>query len=452
MIVNVILAILVLSVIIIVHEFGHFIVAKANGVTVLEFALGFGPKLIHFKKGETVYSIKLLPFGGSCMMLGDEFMEAQTDEDEDEQADEKDGKAKTLEEEYDADRAFSNKSVWSRIAIIAAGPLFNFLLALILSIIMIGVDGYDLCTVDKVYDNSPAQEAGLAEGDTILKINGDKMSCSREYSFYRYYNAAKTMNITYERDGQKYTTQLTPQYTKLSSYKMGVVIEPDCTIQSVTKDSPAEAGGMQAKDIILSVDGIAMENSTQFTEYLNRSTGETLSVVVSRNGNQVTLAVTPQLVEQESYYTGLASYGEYVKLSPAQTIVCAFKEVGYWIEIVIESLGMMFTGQVGINDLTGPVGTVSVMSSVVESSKPAGTVAVLMTLFSLAIMISANLGVMNLLPLPALDGGRLVFFILEVLRGKPVKKEHEGMVHFVGMILLMLLMAYVMFKDIRGLF
>ena len=94
MIVNVILAILVLSVIIIVHEFGHFIVAKANGVTVLEFALGFGPKLIHFKKGETVYSIKLLPFGGSCMMLGDEFMEAQTDEDEDEQADEKDGKAK----------------------------------------------------------------------------------------------------------------------------------------------------------------------------------------------------------------------------------------------------------------------------------------------------------------------------------------------------------------------
>ena len=103
----------------------------------------------------------------------------------------------------------------------------------------------------------------------------------------------------------------------------------------------------------------------------------------------------------------------------------------------------MFTGQVGINDLTGPVGTVSVMSSVVESSKPAGTVAVLMTLFSLAIMISANLGVMNLLPLPALDGGRLVFFILE---------EHEGMVHFVGMILLMLLMVYVMFKDIRGLF
>ena len=144
--------------------------------------------------------------------------------------------------------------------------------------------------------------------------------------------------------------------------------------------------------------------------------------------------------------------GNYVKASPAETVVNAFKEVGYWIEVVVESLGMMFTGQVGINDLSGPVGTVSVMSSVVEESKSGGFISVLMSLFYLAIMISANLGVMNLLPLPALDGGRLVFFVLEVLRGKPVKKEHEGMVHFVGMVLLMILMVYVMFKDIRGLF
>ena len=221
MIVNVILAILVLSVIIIVHEFGHFIVAKANGVTVLEFALGFGPKLIHFKKGETVYSIKLLPFGGSCMMLGDEFMEAQTDEDEDEQADEKDGKAKTLEEEYDADRAFSNKSVWSRIAIIAAGPLFNFLLALILSIIMIGVDGYDLCTVDKVYDNSPAQEAGLAEGDTILKIDGACVSSAADA--VRQLSGGKSVRLLVQRGQKQAEFFLTPEKTQ-QGYRLGVSV------------------------------------------------------------------------------------------------------------------------------------------------------------------------------------------------------------------------------------
>lgn len=451
MIVNVILAILVLSVIIIVHEFGHFIVAKANGVTVLEFSLGFGPKLIHFKKGETVYSIKLLPFGGSCMMLGDELLENVSDDTENE-GQEDDGKEKILESGYDADRAFSNKSVWSRIAIIAAGPLFNFLLALILSIVVIGMQGYDPCTVDKVYENSPAQSAGLMEGDKILKINHDTMSFAREYSLYRYYNADKVMNITYERDGKKYTTVLTPEYTKTESYKIGIIITPECVVDSVTEDSPAKEAGMMDNDIIRSVDGVAMENSTQFTEYLTQTQGKTVTVTVERNGEMLNLNITPSMVEMESYYTGLVSMGNYVKASPMETVGYAFRETGYWIEMVIDSLGMMFTGKVGINDLTGPVGTVSVMSTVVEESRSDGVVSVLMSLFNLAIMISANLGVMNLLPLPALDGGRLVFFIIEVLRGRPVKKEHEGMVHFVGMVLLMLLMVYVMFKDIRGLF
>ncbi len=452
MIVNVILAILVLSVIIIVHEFGHFIVAKANGVTVLEFALGFGPKLVSFKKGETEYSIKILPFGGSCLMLGDEFVEDLPSLKDDEGNDVEDRKETELETKYSADRSFSNKPVWSRIAIIAAGPLFNFLLALILAIILIGVQGYDPCTIDKVYDNSPAQSAGLMEGDKILKINNDNISFAKEYSFYRYYHAQDTMNITYERDGKKYTTVLTPEYTKTQSYKIGIIISNDCVVDSVTDDSPAKEAGMKDKDIIRSVDGVKVENSTQFTEYLTQAQGKTVELVVERNGQNITLNVTPSYVEVESYYTGLISMGNYVKASPIETVVNAFKEVGYWIEVVVESLGMMFTGQVGINDLSGPVGTVSVMSSVVEESKSGGFVSVLMSLFYLAIMISANLGVMNLLPLPALDGGRLVFFVLEVLRGKPVKKEHEGMVHFVGMVLLMILMVYVMFKDIRGLF
>lgn len=112
----------------------------------------------------------------------------------------------------------------------------------------------------------------------------------------------------------------------------------------------------------------------------------------------------------------------------------------------------MFTGKVGINDLSGPVGTVSIMSDIVEESKADGAFYVFLNLLNLAGLISSNLGVMNLLPIPALDGGRLVFLVLEVLRGKPVKKEHEGIVHFVGMILLLILMVYIMFKDIRGLF
>ena len=161
MVINVILAILVLSIIIIIHEFGHFIVAKANGITVVEFSLGFGPKLIHFKKGETEYCLKLLPFGGACIMLGEDFLEADEDEDEDTTENEdKSGyenttdnidkssygqtaggymsqkaKDEALEQGYDMSKSFANKSVWSRIAVIAAGPLFNFFLAFVFMVV-----------------------------------------------------------------------------------------------------------------------------------------------------------------------------------------------------------------------------------------------------------------------------------------------------------------------------
>ena len=175
-------------------------------------------------------------------------------------------------------------------------------------------------------------------------------------------------------------------------------------------------------------------------------------MVVKRDGQDVTLKVTPTLVESEEYYTGFDSYGYRVKVSPAQTILCSFKEVGYWIETVVKSVGMMFTGKLGINDLSGPVGVVDSVNTVVEQSKPDGAWHVCLSIFQYIVMLSANLGVMNLLPLPALDGGRLLFMFIEVVRGKPVKKEREGMVHFVGMVLLMLLMVYIMFKDIVNLF
>ncbi len=479
MVINVILAILVLSIIIIIHEFGHFIVAKANGITVVEFSLGFGPKLIHFKKGETEYSLKLLPFGGACIMLGEDFLEADDDEDEQEETSEGDNnfgnntgnasmyssdntsagsymsekkKQEALEAGYDMSKSFANKSVWARIAVIAAGPIFNFILAFVCSVVIIGSIGYDPCMVDVVYDNSPAVSAGLQEGDKIVKVNNQKITFYRDYSFYRAYHADNTMNITYERDGQKYTTTLTPEYVKQQKYQMGVTLEQNGTIAGVSDGTPAQKAGIKKGDIITAVNGVAVDGSTKIIELVGQCNGESVDITINRDGNTMQFNVTPDSVENEYYYTGFASYGARQKVSPISVIGYAFKEVGYSVNTVVKSLGMMFTGQVGINDLSGPVGTVSAMSNIVEESKADGTFYVILNLLNLAGLISANLGVMNLLPIPALDGGRLVFLILEVLRGKPVKKEHEGMVHFVGMIFLFVLMIYVMFKDIRGLF
>lgn len=387
MVLNVILAILVLSIIVIVHEFGHFIIAKANGITVVEFSIGFGPKLIHFRKGETEYCIKALPFGGACTMLGDEFLEMsviQSEEDNDEELTDEEKEAKkrklAIENGYDMEKSFASKSVWARIAVIAAGPVFNFLLAFVCAVVIVGSLGYDPCDIDVIKDNSPATEAGLQEGDVITKVNGHKVTFYRDFYFYRAYNADKTLNITFTRDGEKMTTTVTPQH-----------INVDVTVE-------------------------------------------------------------PKMVEVESYDTGFVVYGDRVKTSPIGTLKYSVEEVGYSVKTVIQSLGMLFTGKIGFDSLLGPVGTVSTMSEIVEESKADGAFYVFLNLMNLAALISANLGVMNLLPIPALDGGRLVFLIIEALRGKPVKREHEGIVNFIGMILLVILMVVVLFKDIMALF
>lgn len=450
---NIVLAIIVLSVIIIVHELGHFILAKANGVMVMEFCIGFGPKLVSFKKGETVYSIKLLPFGGACIMLGEDFLDTEDEAEEGESEETSDNSAeKSVKEKYDMSRSFPAQSVLARMSILAAGPVFNFILAFVLSVIIIGFAGYDPCEVSAVADNSPASSAGLEAGDLITKINGHRVTFSRDLSLETLMHPDRTLNITYERDGQKYTAKVVPEYQKKVSYMTGITILSDCSIQTVENDSPAKKGGIKAGDKIKSIQGTEIENTQQIVDIIAACDGSEQTIVVERDGKELTLKVTPQMKERESYYTGLYSYGARQKAGALSTVGYAFKDVGYWIRTVFGSLGMMFRGQVSLDDVSGPVGVVSVIGDVVEESKSDGAFYVLLNLFNMTVMISANLGVMNLLPLPALDGGRLLFVILEILRGKPVAKEKEGIVHFAGMILLMILMVVVMFNDIKNLF
>lgn len=445
---NIIIAIIVLSVIIIVHEFGHFILAKANGVMVLEFTLGFGPKLLHFKKGETEYSLKLLPFGGACIMLGEDFASEPSVNGETEVS----ANEENLKHEYDMNRSFANKSVWARMSILAAGPIFNFLLAFILSVFIIGFLGYDPARIDKVASDSPAASAGLMEGDVITEINGRDIDFSREYSLYTMFYPDKTENITYIRDSKKYTVTVVPKYEKISAYRVGITITMDCGVNSVEAGSPAEKAGLKINDVIRTVDGTELTSGDQLSSILSGTKDREVTMVVMRDGNAVSLNVTPTLVETESYTTGITSYGERVKASPLGTVVYSVKETGYWIRYVFDSLSMMLSGRFSLNDVAGPVGVVNVIGNVVEQSKPDGVLYVLLNIFSLTVMISANLGVMNLLPLPALDGGRLVFCIIEALRGKPVPREKEGMVHFVGMVLLMLFMVVILFNDLKNIF
>lgn len=423
------LAFLVLSIVIIIHEFGHFVVAKISGVTVTEFSLGMGPRLIKFTRKGTMYSLKLFLFGGSCMMLGEEGGDSK------------------------AEGSFDSVSVWKRIAIIAAGPIFNFILALVFSILLIGMKGYDPAVLYNVAENTPAYEAGLRDGDHIVKVNGKKITFYGDYQLYMFDHEGDSLDIEYKRDGKKYKTTLVPELVKGYKYMMEVYIDPEKPlISDIMEDGAADNAGMKAGDLILSINGEKVETRQDVSKLVDASEGKEILVVVNRDGSEKELRITPSKEYREYYEYGYTFSAERVKCSPLGTIKYSFKNVGYWVKAVFKSLGLMITGNVSLDDVAGPVGIVTEIGNVVDESKSDGGFYVFLNLMNWCIMLSANLGIMNLLPIPALDGGRLVFLGIEAVRKKPVPKEKEGMVHFVGIVLLMLLMVVILFNDISKLF
>ena len=422
-----ILALLILSIIIIVHEFGHFIIAKASGVKVVEFSLGMGPRLIKFTHKGTMYSLKLFLFGGSCQMLG---------EDDEE----------TIEGSY------NNASVWQRIAISVAGPFANFILALVGAIVLIGIAGYDPCVIYSVDEGTPAYEAGLLPGDRIVKINNKKIVTYGDYGIYSMFYDGEELDVVVERDGEDVALNFTPEWIKEDRYLMGVYMDNSTRVTGFSEGSVAKEAGMKAGDVIYSVNGEVTETYDDLIGLVQVYGEEEIDFVVIRDDKKVELKITPVKTHTEYYEFGYTISAARIKGSPLDTIKYGFYEVGYWIRAVFASFKMLFTGIASVNDLSGPVGIVSAMGEVVEESKSDGGLYIFLNLLNWTIMISANLGVMNLLPLPALDGGRLMFQIIEVFRGKPMPKEKEGMIHFVGIVLLLLLSVVILFNDIRKLF
>lgn len=338
-----ILALIIFSAIVIFHELGHFLLAKWNGIEVIEFSLGMGPRLLSHVWGDTRYSLKLLPIGGSCQMVGEE-------------------------EASDSEGAFGNKSVWARIAVVAAGPVFNFILAWVLALIIVGSVGYDNTMVDIIPD-SAAAEAGMEDGDQIISINGSRTWLYREVSLYSSLHQGQTATVVFERNGEKQTVVLTPKQSDTGAYLYG------------------------------------------FSRTVQREKGGAL-----------------------------------------ETVGYSCAEIRYWLKATVESLKMLIGGQVGLEEMSGPVGIVSTIGDTYKESRVDGWYYVTMNMIMIAILLSVNLGVMNLLPIPALDGGRLVFLILEAIRGKAIPQEKESMVHFTGFVLLMGLMAVILFSDLHKLF
>lgn len=427
---KILIAILIFSVIIIFHELGHFLLAKRNGIKVTEFSLGMGPRLLSTQKGETRYSLKLFPIGGSCMMVG---------EDDDD----------------DSEGSFNKASVWARISVVAAGPIFNFILAFVFAMIITSVAGYDPARVLQVEENSPAAKAGLQEGDIITEFQGRNIVLGRDLDSYMMLHGLEDEDITltYKRDGKEkevsFEAYSEEKYMLGFSYVPTPDGEPEVT-QVVLNGAMMEAG-VQAGDIIREINGEAIETSQEIQEYWEKNPldGSEISLGIERDGEVQTISLKPQMTKQID--TGFVYNLYREKTNFLGVLRYSASEVRYWIFNTIESLMMLIKGQFSVNDLSGPVGIIDVIGDSYEEAKEEGTVMVWLQMLYWAILLSANLGVMNLLPIPALDGGRLVFLAVEAVRKKKLDPNVEGMIHFAGFVLLMLLMVFVMFNDFRRL-
>lgn len=343
---TILLFILVFGVVVISHEFGHFLIARMNGIHVVEFMIGMGPKIISWGKKDTVYSIRLLPIGGACLFEGEDGLN------------EAEGDAK------ESKGAFPNANVWARISTVFAGPFFNFILAMLVALIMVPMIQIRDTEASQVQEGGAAYEAGLRDGDHIISMNGERMYLFSELYIFTQMNKGKPVRIVYERGGEKFETVMTPKY-----------------------DESADA-----------------------------------------------------------YYIGIVN-AHVLDIKGLDTLKYGWYEVRADVKNTYKSLLMLVTGQLTRKDVAGPVGMANMVGEIYEETKEDWR-DVFVNMLNLILLLSINLGILNILPFPALDGGRLVFLFVEVFRGKPIPPEKEGMVHFAGMIFFLILMVLVFFNDI----
>ncbi|MFV0314130.1 MAG: RIP metalloprotease RseP [Anaerotignum sp.] len=353
---SIIISLILLGVLVIAHEFGHYIAAKKNGILVEEFSIGMGTKIYSRQKGETEFSIRLLPLGGFCRMQGEG------------------------EDGTNGPRSFLNKSVGARLVVMAAGSFMNFFLALVLIFGLTSTSYMAVPVINEVLPNTPAEEIGLQSGDEIHSINGKRIHIYDELEAQIYKNGGEELSLDILRDGKLYSHKVTPQYdAERSGYLIGFV--PKIEV------------------------GLFSEN---VEGYDRTSVFETV---------------------RYSYYSML----NYIKLTA-------------------EGLARVFTFTAEKEEFGGPITIVKMVGDSYEAGLSTSVKAAIQNVVYIGAVLSANLGVLNLFPIPALDGGKILFLLIEALRGRPLNPEMENRIHFVGFAFLMGLMIFVLYGDIMKIF
>lgn len=438
--------IVAISILVAIHEYGHYIVAKKLGVKILRFSVGFGKPLWRkcIGKDKTEFVIAALPFGGYVKMLD----ARETDIDENEKH-----------------REFTHQSVWTRIAIVAAGPIFNFIFAAVAYWLMfvVGVSGIKPI-VGNVDVDGLADQSQLVSGYEIVSVNSkqtpiwdvavkniipsivDRSQAVLELKDNNGNNITRTLDFS----NTKGEIKVDDLFSQLGFKPWRPVIKP--VIGMVLDDSPAENAGFKVNDIVVSVNQILTPDWLDVVELVSSKPAEILQVVVLRNGNNKTLQVIPEKVERNGKTVGRlgvghkagASYPEDMRVVHGygifESIPRALNRTWDFSVLTLKMMGKIFTGEISIKNLSGPV-------SIAQYAGYSASAGLARFLDFLAI-VSISLGILNLLPIPILDGGHLTYYIIEVIRKKPVSEETQEFASRIGMILLFSLMAVALYNDI----
>ncbi|NMA67644.1 MAG: RIP metalloprotease RseP [Clostridiaceae bacterium] len=423
---SILIALIVLSVLIIIHELGHFTAAKLSGIKVLEFSLFMGPKLFSFKKGETEYSLRLIPMGGYVKMEGEN-------------------------EDSDDPRAFSNQTAGKRALVIGAGPVLNILFAFLIAAIVMTQTGFFTNIVYKIDDNSPLKEIGIEVGDKIISYGGRRLfDPSSDISIFMYAEDGKPKDITFYdvSENKKVKRAITPGRTE-TRFRLGFTATDDSEGSKVLDleiDSPLEKAGVRRGDRIIKLDDTVVNSTQEIITFLNVTRPDKtapVDVTVDRNGKTLTFENIKPFSDYQ--YTLGVSF-QHKKGNVFEIIKASFDYSISTIRNVLISLRWLFDGTVSIRELSGPVGIIGSVGSVVQTQQPVGVKFLNLLYFSS--FISISLGVMNLMPIPALDGSLLLIILIEKIRGKRISQEKVGMVSMVGFFLLIALFIVTLFNDI----
>ena len=452
MILNILIGIIGLGIVVTVHEFGHFIAARLAGIEVEAFSLGWGKPIFRHKFKVTEFRISIFPIGGYCKMKGEEmFQRALNDGSENIPADE--------------GSLFAASPV-RRILTYIAGPGFNFLFSiLVLSFIwffgfttytfenrVILSSDYLAAGIERVY---PADEAGLATGDRIIGINGKTVESFYDIQSIISRNPGAMLELNIERDGRILTANIVPELDKSTGAGfIGISAWIDPVIGWVQPESSAAIAGIRAGDRIISMNGTAIEHQVQLASII-RSNPDRLETVYERDGKKETAVLIPHVNEAGTPVIGVSFAGVEIR-SPKLNIFQAFgrgtEETFSTLAMSIKSIGLLFRGVDVKEAVAGPVRLTSIMGEVAVSGFKAGIAEGLINFFRFMSLISVALGFMNLLPIPVIDGGMILFNFVQIITGKPPRTKSLYRYQMIGSFVILLLLLLAVFSDLNFLF